>query len=87
MTNIDEIGQLTLYEYELLMTGVLLRKEDENEQIHRLAWLNRQVESVKRDGKTPQYRQYNDFYKSKEKKVKKHQLSKEDIELLKIANL
>ena len=56
---------MTMYEYDLLMTGVLLRKQDEDELLHRSAWLSRQVEATKSDGKTPLYRKYSDFYKKK----------------------
>lgn len=57
---------MTMYEYDLLMTGVLLRKQDEDELLHRSAWLTRQVEATKSDGKTPLYRKYSDFYKKKD---------------------
>ena len=62
----NEIGRMTMYEYDLLMTGVLLRKQDEDELLHRSAWLTRQVEATKSDGKTPLYKKYSDFYKKKE---------------------
>ena len=59
----NEIGRMTMYEYDLLMTGVLLRKQDEDELLHRSAWLTRQVEATKSDGKTPLYKKYSDFYR------------------------
>jgi len=62
----NEIGRMTMYEYDLLMTGVLLRKQDEDELLHRSAWLTRQVEATKSDGKTPLYKKYSDFYKKKD---------------------
>ena len=76
----NEIGRMTMYEYDLLMTGVLLRKQDEDELLHRSAWLTRQVEATKSDGKTPLYRKYSDFYKQK------YQLSDKEKELLLRAN-
>lgn len=76
-----------MYEYELLMCGVLLRKEDEDELLHRSAWLNRQVKAMKSDGKTPVYKKYSDFYKKKSTKKEKYQLSEEEKNLLMKANL
>ncbi|WP_231853358.1 hypothetical protein [Streptococcus sp. DD10] len=81
------IGNLTLYEYDLLMTGVLLRKEDENEAIHRQAWLNRMVESMRSDGKNPLYKNYKDFYKQESRKQSKRKISDEEMKLLLKANL
>ena len=77
----NKIERMTMYEYDLLMTGVLLRKQDEDELLHRSAWLNRQVEATKSDGKTPLYRKYSDFYQKKDTK-KKYQLSAKERELL-----
>ena len=76
-----------MYEYDLLMTGVLLRKQDEDELLHRSAWLSRQVEATKSDGKTPLYKKYSDFYKKKDTTKKNYQLSDEDKRLLLKANL
>ena len=81
----NEIGRMTMYEYDLLMTGVLLRKQDEDELLHRSAWLTRQVEATKSDGKTPLYKRYSDFYKKKDTK-QKYQLSAKEKELLLRAN-
>lgn len=81
----NEIGRMTMYEYDLLMTGVLLRKQDEDELLHRSAWLTRQVEATKLDGKTPLYKKYSDFYKKKDTK-QKYQLSDKEKELLLRAN-
>ena len=82
----NEIGRMTMYEYDLLMTGVLLRKQDEDELLHRSAWLTRQVEATKPDGKTPLYRKYSDFYKKKDTNKQKYQLSDKEKELLLRAN-
>lgn len=83
----NEIGRMTMYEYDLLMTGVLLRKQDEDELLHRSAWLSRQVEATKSDGKTPLYKKYSDFYKKKDTTKQKYQLSEEEKRLLLKANL
>nr|DAW30061.1 MAG TPA: hypothetical protein [Caudoviricetes sp.] len=83
----NEIGRMTMYEYDLLMTGVLLRKQDEDELLHRSAWLSRQVEATKLDGKTPLYKKYSDFYKKKDTTKQKYQLSEEEKRVLLKANL
>ena len=78
---------MTMYEYDLLMTGVLLRKQDEDELLHRSAWLSRQVEATKSDGKTPLYRKYSDFYNKKKDTTKqKYQFSDKEKQLLLRAN-
>ena len=83
----NEIGRMTMYEYDLLMTGVLLRKQDEDELLHRSAWLSRQVEATKSDSKTPLYRKYSDFYKKKDTTKHKYQLSDKEKQLLLRANM
>jgi len=83
----NKIERMTMYEYDLLMTGVLLRKQDEDEILHRSAWLNRQVEATKSDGKTPLYKKYSDFYKKKDTNKQKYQLSDEEKRLLLRANM
>lgn len=83
----NEIGRMTMYEYDLLMTGVLLRKQDEDELLHRSAWLSRQVEATKPDGKTPLYQRYSDFYKKKDTTKHKYQLSEKEKQLLLRANM
>jgi len=83
----NEIGRMTMYEYDLLMTGVLLRKQDEDELLHRSAWLSRQVEATQSDGKTPLYRKYSDFYKKKDTNKQKYQLSEKEKQLLLRANM
>lgn len=83
----NEIGRMTMYEYDLLMTGVLLKKQDEDELLHRSAWLSRQVEATKSDGKTPLYQKYSDFYKKKDTNKQKYQLSEKEKQLLLRANM
>lgn len=78
---------MTMYEYDLLMTGALLRRQDEDELLHRSAWLNRQVKAMKPDGKTPFYKKYTDFYQKKDRKKEKYKLSDEEKSLLLKANI
>lgn len=78
---------MTMYEYDLLMTGALLRRQDEDELLHRSAWLNRQVKAMKPDGKTPFYKKYTDFYQKKDRKKEKYKLSDEEKILLLKANI
>ena len=78
---------MTMYEYDLLMTGALLRRQDEDELLHRSAWLNRQVKAMKSDGKTPFYKKYTDFYQKKARKKEKYKLSDEEKSLLLKANI
>lgn len=47
MTDINEIGRLTLYEYDLLMTGKALAAVDESHKAHKQAWINYQVTATK----------------------------------------
>lgn len=78
---------MTMYEYDLLMTGALLRRQDEDELLHRSAWLNRQVKAMKSDGKTPIYKKYTDFYQKKDRKKEKYKFSEEERTLLMKANI
>lgn len=78
---------MTMYEYDLLMTGALLRRQDEDELLHRSAWLNRQVKAMKSDGKTPFYKKYTDFYQKKDRKKEKYKFSDEEKSLLLKANI
>ena len=78
---------MTMYEYDLLMTGALLRRQDEDELLHRSAWLNRQVKAMKPDGKTPFYKKYTDFYQKKDRKKEKYKLSDAEKSLLLKANI
>lgn len=78
---------MTMYEYDLLMTGALLRRQDEDELLYRSAWLNRQVKAMKSDGKTPFYKKYTDFYQKKDRKKEKYKFSEEERALLMKANI
>ncbi|MDS1161645.1 hypothetical protein [Streptococcus suis] len=54
---------MTLYEYDLLMTGSNLKEVDVDRRIHMQAFLNRQIKSVK-DSKrgTPMYKTFDEFF-------------------------
>lgn len=63
-TNMDEIKRLTLYEYDLLKRGKQLQILDEESQLYKLAWLNRQVNKTQMEGKKETYvfKKFKDFY-------------------------
>ncbi|WP_105121761.1 hypothetical protein [Streptococcus suis] len=60
----DTIGRLTLYEYDLLMTGKALQSIDTMHNLHQQAWLNRQVKATKKRGKNEVYvfKKFEDFF-------------------------
>ncbi|HEP1259740.1 TPA: hypothetical protein ACQM6A_000853 [Streptococcus pyogenes] len=68
MTDINEIGRLTLYEYDLLMTGKALAAVDESHKAHKQAWINYQVTATKLVGgkknkkEVPVYKKFEDFF-------------------------
>ncbi|AAL97865.1 hypothetical protein [Streptococcus pyogenes] len=68
MTDINEIGRLTLYEYDLLMTGKALAAVDESHKAHKQAWINYQVTATKLVGgkknkkEVPVYKKFKDFF-------------------------
>lgn len=68
MTDINEIGRLTLYEYDLLMTGKALAAVDESHKAHKQAWINHQVTATKLVGgkknkkEVPVYKKFKDFF-------------------------
>ncbi|CYU11936.1 phage protein [Streptococcus suis] len=64
ITDINEIGRMTLYEYDLLMTGKALQNIDTMHNIHQQAWLNRQVNATRKIGKNEVYvyKKFGDFF-------------------------
>lgn len=68
MTDINEIGRLTLYEYDLLMTGKALASVDEAHKAHKQAWINHQVSATRLVGggknkkEVPVYKKFKDFF-------------------------
>lgn len=65
MTDFVLINRLTLYEYNLLMKGVMLKKLDEKAERHERAWLSRVVNAEKRVGKDKTeyvFKKFSDFF-------------------------
>jgi len=61
MTSLDEVGRITIPEYEIMLEAVRERNEELNYMAHWQAFLNALVRSVKKDGK-PVYRKFRSFY-------------------------
>lgn len=57
---------MTLYEYDLLMTGRNLREVDDSRKLHMQAYLNRQIEAVKNSKGAPLYEEFKDFFNYQE---------------------
>lgn len=79
----DAIGRLTLYEYDLLMTGNNLKGVDDMHHFHLQAWLNRQVSATQKKGKSevPVYKEFQKFFdydKCLKKVMHQSQLPKDD---------
>ena len=65
MTDFILINRITLYEYNLLMKGVMLKKLDEKAERHEKAWLSRVVNAEKKVGKDKTeyvFKKYTDFF-------------------------
>lgn len=62
LTTVDEIGQLTLNEYDLLLEAAQLRNIDQERLIHIQAWANQMVQATDRSGKRAKFRKFKDFY-------------------------
>ena len=62
--NQNELGAVTFREYKEMMDAVMLKKVDEEYQIHLLAWKNREVQFVKRGSKKnePYFDKFDKFY-------------------------
>lgn len=60
---------MTLYEYDLLMTGKELRDVDRSRELHMQAFLNRQIESADKKGKSTYgtFEQFFDYKKELDK--------------------
>ncbi len=65
ITDINQIDRMTLYEYDLLITGHNLCEVDEMRKLHMQAFLNRQIEATKDKKGTPLYRSFDDFFNYK----------------------
>lgn len=64
MSDIREIERMTLYEYELRMTAWQLKTIDEDYNVHKQAWINRQVQATKTRGKkeVPYFKNFKEFF-------------------------
>lgn len=61
MTNMQEIEQMTIIEYNLRMQAHSLNLVDQQLLMHEQAWANRSVNAVNEDG-TYQFTKFKDFF-------------------------
>lgn len=64
-TSFDQVDQLTIAQYEVMMEALELRMLDQNLHEHRQAFLNFAVQAEKKVGKgktKPVYRKFNQFF-------------------------
>lgn len=73
LTTLEEVGRLSLDEYDTYMEVSQLRDYDRQRAIHEQAWANQMVKATTRSGKQPKYRKFKDFYDD-EKQIRKVQL-------------
>ena len=62
--NLQDIKELTLYEYEARMHAYELSQVDKERDMHLQAWLNYQVTATKESGKkqVPVFKSFKEFY-------------------------
>jgi len=68
MNDFAEIGRMTLYEYDMRMTAYRLRQVDREYEIHLQAWLNWNVQAMKKKGKhkrVPVFKTFRQFFDHK----------------------
>ncbi len=70
---IEEVGRLSLEEYDIYVEAAQLREYDQQRLIHMQAWANQTVKATNRSGKQSKYRKFSDFY-SDEKQIRKIKL-------------
>lgn len=80
-TSFEQVDQLTIAQYEIMMDALDLRMLDQNLHEHRQAFLNFAVQAEKKVGKNkrrPVYRKFIDFfdYDAELKKMKKRRAQK-----------
>lgn len=68
MNDLQKIGQMSLDEFKLRQRAYLLKRVQIDEDLHLLAFLNRNVKAVRKDGKTYVYKRFKDFF-DKEKRL------------------
>lgn len=73
LTTIEEVGRLSLDEYDMYMEVAQLRDYDRERAIHEQAWANQTVQATTSNGKRSKYRKFNDFYDD-EKQIRKVQI-------------
>lgn len=65
MKSLDEVDQMTIREYNLLMKALKLREVDRDYRIHQLAWLSTAAKAMKSAGKgklRPVYTKFSQFF-------------------------
>lgn len=60
----EDVQRLTLYEYKLLMRACQLKTLDNENKLHKLAWMTEQAKATKQKGKktVPYFKTYKDFF-------------------------
>lgn len=64
MKHLEDVQRLTLYEYKLLMKACQLKTLDNENKLHKLAWMIEQAKATKQKGKktVPYFKTYKDFF-------------------------
>lgn len=65
MNDFAEIGRMTLYEYDMRMTAYRLKQADREYEIHLQAWLNWNVQAMKKKGRhkrVPVFKTFQQFF-------------------------
>ena len=91
-TSFEQVDQLTLAEYEIMMEALELRMLDESLHEHRQAFLNFVVKAEKKAGKgktKPVYKRFRQFfdYEKELKKMRERKKKKRDPRFIGISKL
>ena len=62
ITDFAKAGQMTLTEFKFRQRAHLLKELDRDREIHLQAYLNRVAKATTRDGKSYQFKSFEDFY-------------------------
>lgn len=72
-TSFDQLDDLLLQEYNLLMKAFRLKRLDREREIHLQAWVNNQVKATKKSGRDvkPYFKDFQKFfdYEKKQKEI------------------
>lgn len=68
MTDMSEIGRMTMYEYRLRKQAYLMKYLDVEEQIHRLAFANRTVKATNKKGDQYIFPNFEKFYNAEKRR-------------------